>query len=201
MTFINTQINKLKQFVGLDNYEIIFDSDIMEMTRLSFVKSIEGRKDIAIVIINNYNHIYGCYQKLTIKHAQNPSQEGYTTKHNYCVDPYHFIFSLLSDSIPPTKWMKVPTPQRVLNQIKIMDTLEILPTNSNPLNDYIFCVAHAFGFWKPQLNEGESAYTFFKLNEAYINAPTHLELTGINQSKPGCNTYSKITRLLVIQFY
>ncbi|EDR28853.1 hypothetical protein EDI_168380 [Entamoeba dispar SAW760] len=201
MPSINIQINKLKQFIGLDKYEIIFDSDIMEMNRLSFIKSIEGRNDIAIIIVNNHNHIYGCYQKQTIKHAQDLPDYVNRTESNYCIDPDHFIFSLLSDSIPPTKWMKVPTPQKFLNGIKIMNTLEILPTNYSLLTDYIFSVAHAFGFWNPQLNEEESAYVFFKLNEAYVNGPTHLELTGINQDNPNCNTYSKITRLLAVQFY
>ncbi|KAL7720807.1 TLDc domain-containing protein [Entamoeba marina] len=176
---------KLTEFTNFNNFEILYDSDIHPLNVTFFQRCLYGRRDVIVLLVSKTDYIYGSFNGSILGQVPINKME------NSNNDPKHFIFSLKSDHIPPTKWVK-----KSLN----INSSSICFT-SEEAKMYIFIENKAFGFWNPYLYNEESLYFYFGITGEFENGPSHFQLIGKEQSRSINNSYEQAKRVLILQCY
>ncbi|ELP84776.1 hypothetical protein EIN_075250 [Entamoeba invadens IP1] len=181
---------ELNNFSSSNNNEIIFDSDYQPTTRNYFNMCVLGRQNIGIIIITETGYSFGAYFSEIIDNPANNNNNVFNDKDKI------FIFTLNSPTKPLRKFQEISFSSTV-NKKK----LQIYDFTENENDNYIFAVTSAFGFWKTQLFDDNSGYIYYNISNFFEGNLKSQDLVGTSNEFEGNNTYFKIARLLVVQFY
>ncbi|EMD48724.1 hypothetical protein KM1_070220 [Entamoeba histolytica HM-3:IMSS] len=110
---------KLKQWIGLSKYKIIFDSYFDDLVTDVFNQRVEGKSNTSMIIVTNNNWVFGCFNKLKIP-IINSQEETHGLSDNG-----FFIFSLNN----PHHTM----PIKITQKETIPGKLILYPKDSNQL--------------------------------------------------------------------
>ncbi|EKE39408.1 hypothetical protein ENUP19_0121G0125 [Entamoeba nuttalli] len=129
-----TKLRNLREWTGLSNYFILYDSDEMPFDRRSFQRVIYGRNNVMGLVITSSGEVFGSFHPTTLPQEDNDNE--WVNDNNY------FVFKINNEVCKYSKHERINTDW----------SLYLWSEHDSSLPNF-YCVLFAFGLSFPLNNE------------------------------------------------
>ncbi|BFU25438.1 hypothetical protein EHI8A_085640 [Entamoeba histolytica HM-1:IMSS-B] len=130
-------IDKLKQWIGLTKYRIIYNTEVDEFTTLAFNKKVDGRSNLAFVVLTSDKWVFGCFSQARIPKIKEKEESAGPEDKGFFIfslkNPHHTTATKITPKVQSSRLVFYPK-----NSVQLFGVQNAFLISNHPNESFVF---------------------------------------------------------------